>query len=142
MGLAIGKTYTVKGVGTFKVQKATVKGKAKSAVLIENGKETKRVNFGDPNMSNAPNTKRGDNYCSRSRSLNSHGFNANTLSRLDWNCKGSKSTDDAQDSLFADYRKTFDAGLMYDCAGGMVASWDGALSILESGECFEIAHAD
>ena len=35
MGLAIGKTYTIKGVGTFKVQKATAKGKAKKVSKVE-----------------------------------------------------------------------------------------------------------
>ena len=47
MGLAIGKTYTVKGIGTFKVQKATAKGKAKSAVLMKNGEPVKMMRAGD-----------------------------------------------------------------------------------------------
>lgn len=138
MGLAIGKTYTVKGIGTFKVQKATAKGKAKSAVLMKNGEPVKTVNFGDPNMSNAPNTKRGDNYCSRSRSLNSHGFNANTLSRLDWNCKGAKSTDEAVEKLFKDYKKSFDKGEMYDTSDCVMTSWREARKHIESGKVFTV----
>ena len=90
MALEIGKTYTLNGIGKVKIEKATAKGKAKSAVQLSTGK---RVNFGDPNMRNAPGTERGDNYCSRSQSLNERGFNANTLSRIDWGCKGSKSND-------------------------------------------------
>lgn len=90
MALEIGKTYTLPGMGKVKIEKATAKGKAKSAVQLSTGK---RINFGDPDMRNAPGTERGDNYCSRSRNLNKPGFNANSLSRADWNCKGSKSTD-------------------------------------------------
>ncbi len=90
MALEIGKTYTIEGVGKVKIEKATAKGKAKSAVQISTGK---RINFGDPDMRNAPGTERGDNYCSRSGSLNERGFNANTLSRKDWGCEGSKSKD-------------------------------------------------
>lgn len=88
MALEIGKTYNLSGIGKVKIEKATEKGKAKSAVQLSTGK---RVNFGDPKMRNAPGTERGDNYCSRSGSLNERGFNANTLSREDWECKGSKS---------------------------------------------------
>jgi hypothetical protein len=86
MALKIGRTYTKSGIGTFRVIAATQKGKAKAAQLLRQGKVIKTINFGDPDMKNAPNTKRGDNYCSRSRSLNERGFNANTLSRLDWEC--------------------------------------------------------
>jgi hypothetical protein len=138
MGLSIGKTYTVKGIGTFKVQKATAKGKAKSAVLMKNGKPSKTVNFGDPNMSNAPNTKRGDNYCSRSRTLNTFGFNANTLSRLDWNCKGAKSTDEAVEKVMDYYKDSCNKGCMYDSADNLVKSWDSALALMEQGEYIEI----
>ena len=137
MSLKIGRTYTIKGVGTFKVQKATAKGKAKSAVLIENGKETKRVNFGDPNMSNAPGTKRGDNYCSRSRSLNSHGFNANTLSRLDWNCKGSKSTDsEIDESIMKNYKNSFDEGRLYDTIDNLCVDWKKTKELILNGKVF------
>ena len=138
MGLSIGKTYTIKGIGTFKVQKATAKGKAKSAVLMKNGEPSKTVNFGDPNMSNAPNSKRGDNYCSRSRTLNTFGFNANTLSRLDWNCKGAKSTDEAIEKTMKDYKKSFDKGKMYDTKDSVLTSWKEAENLIYSGGIFTI----
>lgn len=88
MPLQIGKTYNLGGnIGKVKIEKATAKGKAKSAVQLSTGK---RINFGDPGMPNAPDDEeRQGNYCSRSKSLNKRGFNANTLSREDWNCKDS-----------------------------------------------------
>lgn len=119
MALKIGKTYTKKGIGTFRVEKATQKGKAKSAVLLENGEEVNRVNFGDPDMPNAPdNEKRQGNYCSRSKSLNEVGFNANTLSRLDWECK---------DSII----NLFNAGMLIDECGRVVTSRKKAEEIIK-----------
>jgi ABC-type arginine transport system ATPase subunit len=83
MSLEIGKTYTIKGIGKVRIVKSKAKGKAKTAIQLSTGKI---INFGDPDMRNAPGTDRAKNYCSRSRSLNSVGFNANTLSRRDWSC--------------------------------------------------------
>lgn len=136
MALSIGKTYTVKGIGTFKVMKATAKGKAKKAVLMKNDEEVKTIHFGDPDMRNSPGTEKGDNYCSRSRTLNTYGFNANTLSRIDWNCKGSKSTDEAAKKVMDSYRKTMDEGKVKGCDGSSVHSWSRLEQGLLSGETF------
>lgn len=97
MPLEIGKTYNLGGnIGKVKIEKATAKGKAKSAVQLSTGK---RINFGDPDMRNAPDDEeRQGNYCSRSKSLNKRGFNANTLSREDWDCN------DSIESMFMDER--------------------------------------
>lgn len=55
------------------------------------------VHFADPNLTEFPGTKRGDNYCSRSEGI---GKRDNTLtdvtspnfwSRKLWSCKGNKS---------------------------------------------------
>ncbi len=83
MTLEIGKTYTVKGIGKVRIVKSKAKNKAKAAIQLSTGK---RINFDDPKMRNAPGTDRGKNYCSRSRTLNKVGANANTLSRRDWGC--------------------------------------------------------
>ena len=123
MALTIGKTYTISGVGTFKVMKPTAKGKAKKAVLMKNGKEVKTIHFGDPDMRNAPGTERGDNYCSRSRTLNTHGFNANTLSRIDWGCKGGKSVDESVKEMMDGYRKSMDKCKACSCDGHYFVSW-------------------
>lgn len=117
MALEIGKTYTIEGIGKVKIEKATEKGKAKSAVQLSTGK---RVNFGDPGMKNAPSTERGDNYCSRSGSLNKRGFNANTLSREDWNCKGSKSNDMSPKDKFALVMSEFEKGDLKTKSGEVV----------------------
>lgn len=119
MALEIGKTYEIKGVGKVKIEKATAKGKAKSAVQLSTGK---RVNFGDPNMKNAPGTERGDNYCSRSSNLNERGFNANTLSREDWECRGSKSVDMSPDEKFAYVMNEFERGELKSSSGETVTS--------------------
>ncbi|CAM0104457.1 hypothetical protein VPH209E381_0039 [Vibrio phage 209E38-1] len=127
MALEIGKTYTIEGIGKVKIEKATAKGKAKSAVQLSTGK---RINFGDPNMKNAPGTERGDNYCSRSGSLNERGFNANTLSREDWNCSGKTSKDycDKYDQVM----KEFDEGNLKDKYGKVVTSRKDAEAIAYS----------
>ncbi len=98
MPLKIGKTYNLGGnIGKVKIEKATAKGKAKSAVQLSTGK---RINFGDPDMPNAPkDEKRQGGYCKRSKRLNERGFNANTLSREDWECE-----DSAIESMFLDER--------------------------------------
>ena len=83
MSLEIGKTYTISGIGKVRIVRSKAKGKAKAAIQVSTGK---RVNFGDPDMRNAPGTDRAKNYCSRSKNLNARGFNANTLSRRDWEC--------------------------------------------------------
>ncbi|AUR85259.1 hypothetical protein NVP1071A_29 [Vibrio phage 1.071.A._10N.286.46.A12] len=127
MALEIGKTYTIEGIGKVKIEKATAKGKAKSAVQLSTGK---RVNFGDPNMKNAPGTERGDNYCSRSGSLNERGFNANTLSREDWNCKGKTSKDSCD--KYDQVMKGFDEGNLKDKYGKVVTSRKDAEAIAYS----------
>jgi hypothetical protein len=83
VALEIGKTYTIEGIGKVKIVKSKAKNKAKAAIQLSTGK---RINFGDPDMRNAPGTEKAKRYCSRSRSLNTRGFNANTLSRRDWEC--------------------------------------------------------
>lgn len=138
MGLSIGKTYTVKGVGTFKIMKATAKGKAKKAVLLKDGKEVKTVHFGDPDMRNAPNTKRGDNYCSRSRTLNTYGFNANTLSRIDWGCKGGKSVDQSVKEIMDGYRKAMDKDKAVGCDGSPFIGWNDFSQTILNNEPFFI----
>jgi len=119
MALEIGKTYTIEGIGKVRIEKATAKGKAKSAVQLSTGK---RVNFGDPDMRNAPGTERGDNYCSRSGSLNERGFNANTLSREDWNCSGKTSKDACPNDKYDQIMKEFDEGCLKDKYGNVVTS--------------------
>ena len=88
MPLKVGKKYNIGGIGRVRITRSKAKGKQKAAVRLS---DNKRVNFGDTNSTIAPGTARGDNYCSRSISLNKRGFNANTLARADWHCKGSKS---------------------------------------------------
>jgi hypothetical protein len=90
MPLKVGKTYNIPNVGKVRIEDATVKGKKKSAVRLSDGK---RVNWGQKGESVQPGTEPGNNYCSRSLNLNEYGFNANTLARIDWHCKGSKSID-------------------------------------------------
>ncbi|AUR84326.1 hypothetical protein NVP1054O_22 [Vibrio phage 1.054.O._10N.261.52.A1] len=127
MALEIGKTYTIEGVGKVKIEKATEKGKAKSAVQLSTGK---RINFGDPDMRNAPGTERGDNYCSRSGSLNERGFNANTLSREDWKCSGKTSKDSC--NKYDQVMKEFDEGNLKDKHGKVVTSRKDAEAIAYS----------
>lgn len=119
MALEIGKTYTIEGIGKVKIEKATAKGKAKSAVQLSTGK---RINFGDPFMKNAPGTERGDNYCSRSGSLNERGFNANTLSREDWNCKGKTSKDQSPNDKFEFVMREFEKGDLKTKSGEVVTN--------------------
>tara|TARA_B100001057_G_scaffold6630_1_gene6035 strand:- start:2126 stop:2530 length:405 start_codon:yes stop_codon:yes gene_type:complete len=119
MALEIGKTYNIEGVGKVKIEKATAKGKAKSAVQLSTGK---RINFGDPDMRNAPGTERGNQYCERSGSLNERGFNANTLSREDWNCSGGKSKDGSPNEKFAKVMREFERGELKDPYGNPITS--------------------
>lgn len=119
MALEIGKTYTIEGIGKVKIEKATAKGKAKSAVQLSTGK---RINFGDPGMKNAPGTERGDNYCSRSGSLNERGFNANTLSREDWNCSGKTSKDESPNDKFEFVMREFEKGDLKTKSGEVVTN--------------------
>lgn len=60
----------------------------------------KKIHFGDPDMKEYPNTKRGDNYCARSSGISSDNkLSANTLSRkILWKCKGKKSMGSYKDA--------------------------------------------
>lgn len=88
MPFKIGQRYNIAGIGNVVIRQSKAKGKKKVAIRESDGK---RVNFGAKGYTIQPNRDRGDNYCSRSKNLNTKGFNANTLARLDWNCRGSKS---------------------------------------------------
>lgn len=90
MSLQIGKSYTLGyGIGRVSIVRSEAKGKAKAAVQESSGK---RINFGDPDMRNAPGTPKAERYCSRAANLNEKGFNANTLSLIDWECIPMKPT--------------------------------------------------
>jgi hypothetical protein len=82
------KYYKYKGT-EFSVEESDRKGKQ----LVATFKDGKKIHFGDPDMPEYIGTKRGDNYCSRTRNLNSPSIkNANSLSRkILWNCNGNKS---------------------------------------------------
>lgn len=96
MPLKIGQRYNIKGIGNVVIRQSKAKGKKKVAVRESDGE---RVNFGAKGFTIQPNRQRGNNYCSRSQNLNKFGFNANTLARLDWNCRGSKSFEDLPKSV-------------------------------------------
>lgn len=84
MSLQVGKSYTLGyGIGRVRIVRSEAKNKAKAAIQESSGK---RLNFGDPNMRNAPGTPKAERYCSRAANLNEKGFNANTLSLIDWEC--------------------------------------------------------
>jgi hypothetical protein len=53
----------------------------------------KKVHFADPKMPEFPGTKRGDNYCTRSKGIGSiqNTTSANFWSRQLWSCRGKKS---------------------------------------------------
>ena len=88
MPFKAGKTYNINRIGRVRISGGTAKNKKLRATRVRDGKI---INFGATGYRIAPNTARGDQYCSRSRGLNSYGFNANTLSRLHWHCIGAKS---------------------------------------------------
>jgi len=73
------------------IEKSNRKGKQLKATT-QSGKE---FHFGDKNMPEFPSTKRGDNYCNRTISLNNiKEINPNTLSRkILWKCEGKESKD-------------------------------------------------
>lgn len=122
MALEIGKSYTLGyGIGRVKIVRSEAKGKAKAAVQESTGK---RVNFGDPDMKNAPGTKRAENYCSRANNLNSRGFNANTLSLIDWECIPQKGKD-TKDAMLHQFVK----GTLVNANGERVTSMDEALKL-------------
>lgn len=90
MSLQIGKSYTLGyGIGRVRIVRSEAKNKAKAAIQESSGK---RINFGDPDMRNAPGTPKAERYCSRAANLNEKGFNANTLSLIDWECIPQRST--------------------------------------------------
>jgi hypothetical protein len=90
MSLQIGKSYTLGyGIGRVKIVRSEAKNKAKAAIQESSGR---RINFGDPDMRNAPGTEKAERYCSRAANLNEKGFNANTLSLIDWECIPMKTT--------------------------------------------------
>ncbi|MFP4457165.1 MAG: hypothetical protein ACLFPS_05840 [Clostridia bacterium] len=77
-------------IGKFKVKVEDSNRKNKQ--LKATFKDGTEIHFGDPTMQEYPNTKRGDNYCSRSLGIKSKNKSANKLSRkILWKCKGKKS---------------------------------------------------
>lgn len=70
------------------------KSKRKNKQMVVTLPSGKKINFGDPKMSEYPGTKRGDRYCSRSLGIGNvkNTKSANFWSRkFLWNCKGKKS---------------------------------------------------
>lgn len=102
MSLQVGKSYTLGyGIGRVRIVRSEAKNKAKAAIQESSGK---RLNFGDPNMRNAPGTPKAERYCSRAANLNEKGFNANTLSLIDWECIPQRSgTNDEVKKIGSEY---------------------------------------
>lgn len=88
MPLKIGQRYNIGGIGKVLITSSRAKGKKKVAIRESDGK---RINFGAKGFRIKPGKDAGDSFCARSMGGNKVGFNANTLARLDWHCKG-KST--------------------------------------------------
>lgn len=89
MPLKIGSTYNIRGVGRVAIRRSKAKGKKKVAVRLSDGK---RINFGAKGFTIGPNKPKGDRFCARSSGANTFGFNANTLARIDWHCRGKKTS--------------------------------------------------
>ena len=119
MLLEIGKTYTLGySIGRVKIVRSEAKGKAKAAIRQSDGK---RVNFGDPDMRNAPGTERAERFCSRAGNLNRRGFNAATLSLIEWGCIT------RDDDKTAQVMREFEAGTLRSSSGEIVTSRKQAL---------------
>lgn len=128
MSLQIGKSYTLGyGIGRVRIVRSEAKGKAKAAIRESDGK---RINFGDPDMRNAPGTERAENYCSRAANLNTKGWNANTLSLIDWECIPQGGTND--DDKYAKVMREFEAGTLRSSSGELVTSRKRAEAIAAS----------
>ncbi len=84
--------YKYKGKN-YKIRKSPRENK-EYVVKLPNGK---KVHFADPEMGEKPGSKRGDNYCARSKGiadkydLKGDTSSANTWSRILWSCEGKKS---------------------------------------------------
>lgn len=85
MPLQIGNRYRIPGIGLVDIVRSQAKGKKKAAVRVSDGK---RINFGAQGFRIGPGQDKGKRFCTRSLGLNKRGFNANTLSRVDWHCAG------------------------------------------------------
>lgn len=75
----------------FEIKKSPKKNKQLIAVNV---KTKEKVHFGDPNMPEFPNTKRGNRYCARSSGIKGkkNPKSANFWSRkFLWYCKGKES---------------------------------------------------
>ncbi len=89
------KTYKHNGK-KYKIRKSNRKNKEYVAKLPSG----KKVHFADPDMTEYPGTKRGDNYCARSFGIGKeHNILGNTKSpnfwsRQLWSCKKKKSVND------------------------------------------------
>lgn len=128
MSLQIGKSYTLGyGIGRVRIVRSEAKNKAKAAIRESDGK---RINFGDPDMRNAPGTERADNYCSRAVNLNTKGWNANTLSLIDWECIPQGGAND--EDKFAKVMQEFEAGTLRSSSGELVTSRKQAEAIAAS----------
>lgn len=125
MSLQIGKSYTLGyGIGRVRIVRSEAKGKAKAAIQESSGK---RINFGDPDMRNAPGTPKAERYCSRAANLNEKGFNANTLSLIDWECIPQGGSTDS-------VRQQYESGELRDNAGLPVVDESGYMRIVNNGE--------
>jgi len=89
MPFIIGKTYDIPRIGKVRIGAGTAKGKKYKATRVSDGKV---IQFGAKGARIVPGSDKGNAYCSRSADIDQEfGFNANTLSRINWHCVGSVS---------------------------------------------------
>lgn len=94
MPFEIGKIYDIPRIGLVRIGAGTANGKKYKATRISDGRV---IQFGASGARIVPNSEKGNSYCSRSMDIDQEfGFNANTLSRLNWHCVGSVSKKDLQ----------------------------------------------
>lgn len=94
MPFKIGEIYDIPRLGRIRIAAGTAKGKKYRAIRISDGAV---VQFGATGARIVPGSDKGNAYCSRSGDIDQEfGFNANTLSRINWHCVGTVSKKDLQ----------------------------------------------
>ena len=81
-------------IGRVRIGAGTAQGKKYKATRISDGRV---IQFGAKGARIVPGSDKGNAYCSRSADIDQeYGFNANTLSRINWHCVGNVSKKDLQ----------------------------------------------
>ena len=94
MAFKIGKVYDIPRIGRVRIGAGTAQGKKYKATRISDGRV---IQFGAKGARIVPGSDKGNAYCSRSADIDQeYGFNANTLSRINWHCVGNVSKKDLQ----------------------------------------------